>query len=125
LIADVGWDLELYIYRKGDLWIQSDSHNVRFHHEKKISFVFVSAEHTFFVTSDDEVYGVGAERDGLLFPNGGTRDLPLRLRGDFDRRKGKIVQIAGGSSHMIALTDRGELIGCGSSVLGQLGTGDV
>lgn len=102
--------------------------------------VCAGGEHSLFVTDDGRVYGCGLSTEGQLGPaqdhNPGDDAFsqssrasnsrlvdqlvldPTRLRclGEF-----RIIQVAAGKHHSVALTEAGEPLAFGSNEFGQLG----
>jgi len=114
-----------YMYLRENKWFHSvgTTPEIPLQHKAKIRFIFIGYAHSFFITTDEVVLGIGVTSYGFMYPNGGTPENPFIMRGGFQAVNGKIVQMCGGFAHVIALTDRGELVGSGYSHHGELGTG--
>jgi alpha-tubulin suppressor-like RCC1 family protein len=114
------------------------------HDDIIITDVFGSTEHTFFITNNNSVYGVGRNDEGQL-GLGNSGDATNRLTpelikyfeanevivegGNGGRGEGtlkiKIVKIACGDNHTIFLANDGKVYSCGLNNYGQLGLGDI
>ena len=76
---------------------------------------------TAFITLDGELYTFGNNTHKQL---GNFHNQPIYPH-KVDRMSGqKIIQISCGGSHMVALTDKGEVYSWGDNMCGQLGLGD-
>jgi alpha-tubulin suppressor-like RCC1 family protein len=85
-------------------------------------------EHTVLLTSEGRVYGCGAGGEGQLGPKPDW-PAPSSLRADCATavvrlkclNEFKVVQVAAGQLHTVALTEAGEPLAFGSNEFGQLG----
>jgi hypothetical protein len=84
--------------------------------------IFCSAYHSLAIARDGQLYVWGYNADGELgIGDNGTRTKPQPL----DLPEGKVLDVANGGFHTVALMEEGHLYLWGRSDYGQLGQGDT
>lgn len=87
--------------------------------------VHAGRDHSAFVDENGQVYTTGSNSDGKLClgeNNGGMKKVPHLVKLPFNRAA---VSVALGLEFTLILLDNGQVYGCGSNRLGQIGLGNT
>lgn len=91
---------------------------------QEIVSIAAGGDYSLVLTGDGRLYGWGANGSGQLGDGTSTdKNVPVAHSMSGALQGKKVIKIAGGLNHVIALTEDGLLVGWGSNKRGQLGSG--